>query len=110
MVEANNDMAMSESAGDVSDSEMHEVVMKPQTNFSNNALRKVVPQVDLKDKKLSLSMSMINIRKAGGSRLFSQNLKNVEGNQKGPNISCNFIQKSISFSSPRGRDIEKKVR
>ena len=70
MVEANrSDVAMSE--GGVSDCEMHETIMKPQTNFSNNALRKVVPSVNLKDKKLSLSMSMINIRKAGGSRLFS---------------------------------------
>ena len=72
MVEANNygDVDMSEGGGIVN-ATLHEVVMKPQTNFSNNALRKVVPFCNLKEKKSSLSMSMINLRKAGGSRLFS---------------------------------------
>ena len=78
MVEANNqsDVDMSEGGGR-EDAAMHEVVMKPQTNFSNNALRKVVPFCNLKEKKASLSMSMINLRKSGGSRLFSENFKNL---------------------------------
>ena len=49
-----------------------DVVIKPRNNFSNSALRCVVPQTDLKKKKESLSMSLINMGSGGRaqSRLF----------------------------------------
>ena len=39
-----------------------EVVIKPRNNFTSNALKRAVPQVDLKKKKLSLTMSMMSIK------------------------------------------------
>ena len=38
-----------------------EQVLKPRNHFSNSVLRKVVPQTDIRKKKESLSMSMINM-------------------------------------------------
>ena len=86
-----------------------EVVVKPRNNFSNSALRRVVPQIDLKKKKESLTMSMINISSGGGSRLFVSNSNN-NGGEEGRHLSFNLIEKQISFSSPKGRDIVHAVR
>jgi len=52
------------------DDEAMEVVIKPRTNFTSSALRRVVPQTDLKKKRESLTMSMINIYQSGQQRLF----------------------------------------
>ena len=61
-----------------------EVVMKPRNTFSNGALRRVVPPIDLRKKKESLSMSMINMGSSGRfeSRLFVSSLgKNKRQNE-----------------------------
>ena len=44
-----------------------EVVIKPRNNFSSTALRRVVPHTDLKKKKESLSLSLINMGSSGRS-------------------------------------------
>ena len=87
-----------------------EVVVKPRNNFSNSALRRVVPQMDLKKKKESLTMSMINISSGGGSRLFVSNSNNNSKDEGGRHLSFNLVAKQISFTSPRGRNIANAVR
>ena len=72
MVEADQSM---EAQGGLNDSSMivdEDVIFKPRNNFSNSALRRVAPATDLKKKKESLSMSMINLGSGGRaqSRLF----------------------------------------
>ena len=89
--------------------EQIEVVVKPRNNFSNSALRRVMPQMDLKKKKESLTMSMINISSGGGSRLFVSN-SNSNQREEGRHLSFNLVAKQISFTSPRGRDIAQAVR
>ena len=65
MVDASVDVAMSSSKAsedNMSIDEQFDVVIKPRTLYSNLALRKAVPHTDLKKKKESLSMSLINLR------------------------------------------------
>lgn len=85
-----------------------EVVIKPRTNFSSSALRRAVPQTDLKKKRESLTMSMINIYKSGSSqRLFQSGRVETQSNRAMQ--SCNLVAKHISFASPRGKEISKAV-
>ena len=53
--------------------EMMEVVIKPRNLFTSSALRRAVPQTDIKKKRESLTMSMINIYNSGSIRLFQPN-------------------------------------
>ena len=69
-----------------------EVVVKPRNMFSNSALRRVVPSIDLKKKKESLTMSMINITSGGGSRLFVSN-DNNNRDSEGRHLSFNLVAK-----------------
>ena len=87
-----------------------EQVLKPRNHFSNSVLRKVVPQTDIRKKKESLSMSMINMGGSGrsGSRLFmSSSFVAKDGENRLQ--SHNLIAKQISFSSPLSKDIVKAV-
>lgn len=39
-----------------------DIIFKPRTNFSNNVLRKIVPQANVKKQKQSLSVNLQKIR------------------------------------------------
>ena len=85
-----------------------EVVIKPRTNFTSSALRRAVPQTDIKKKRESLTMSMINIYQSGSQRLFKSGKVETQSNRQLQ--SCNLVAKQISFASPRGMEIQKAVR
>lgn len=109
MVEASSDVSMSaKGEGEMSVDEGSDVVIKPRNSFSSNALRRAVPQTDLRKKRESLSMSLINMSKSGrqNSRMFSSaNLMNKSMAEQGRHQSFN-IAKQISFQSLVGRDIK----
>lgn len=86
-----------------------EVVIKPRTNFTNNALRRAVPQTNLNKKRENLTQSMINIYQSGQQRLFKSTT--VATQQKRQKIqSCSLVAKQVMFSSPHHKEIEKAVR
>jgi len=61
-----------------------DVVIKPRNNYSSSALQLVVPKTDLRKKKESLSMSLINIGSSGrsASRMFMPSGR-IEGQEEG---------------------------
>lgn len=116
MVEANREIpggneAVQNGEGEGANDDQHMIideVIKPRSNFSSNALRCAVPRTDLRKKKESLSMSLININgMRQGSRMFSSSSNVVSGEEGGRHQSFNveIVSRQISFASPRGRDI-----
>ena len=90
MVEAKADQSMESGSQQNNDDSMIvdeqvEIVKKPRNNYSNSALRRVVPQTDLKKKKESLTMSMINMGSGGRSqsRLFNSSSNVVNAGEEG---------------------------
>ena len=99
MVEANSNQSMESGSHQGEDTEMAdevEIVKKPRNNYSNSALRRVVPQTDLKKKKENLTQSMINMGSSGRtpSRLFNSSSNVVvDGATAGRHCSFNSIKK-----------------
>ena len=90
-----------------------DVIIKPRNNYSSNALKRAVPAIDLRKKKESLTMSMINMGSGGRSqsRLFMSSSNVAAGlNEEGRHQSFNTIAKQYSFASPRGNEIAKAVK
>ena len=52
------------------DQDMQDVVIKPRNGFTDNALRRLVPQTNVREKKAALSQSLQNIGGLRGSGLF----------------------------------------
>jgi len=101
-------------SGSLNDSRMivdEDVVIKPRNHFSNSALRRVVPQTDLKKKKESLSMSLNNLGTGGRSQSrFFQGNQSSESGETNRHQSFSTISKQISFQSPVGKGIDRVVR
>ena len=83
---------------------MHEdVVIKPRNDFTDGALRLVTPKIDLRKKKESLSMSLINIGGAGRASSGMFKMSGRVAQEEGRHASFN-IARAVSFQSPVGKN------
>ena len=100
-IAVNCDDSMAVEDGDKEEDRM-EVVIKPRNRYTSNALRQAVPAVDLRKKRESLTMSIMNMSLGGSkprTRGFGMNSKaSQDGNQFDKmNQSCNVVAAEISF-------------
>jgi hypothetical protein len=99
-----------------------ELITKPRNNFSSNALRQVVPGVNLKKKRESLTMSMISLKKRAPVSKESTNsgkvafpkiddLNKTEGDTTKSKGAVCIIKSQISKVSPKlGESLMESVR